>query len=397
MEKLKVLTWRVPRASAADVEAAALPEADREVLLRDLRAAAGAPEMVYVPTCQRVVVTMLDAPEDAAERVRAFYAERLGRQLPDPETHEGFGAFAHLAEVASSLDSLVVGEPQVLGQFKAAAQRCDESGLSGAALRHVHGLVFRAAKAVRHETALFKGKVSLVPLTETLLSEHLREVDRPRVAVVGTGQIGERMVELIKGHYPEAELHVVSRSAERAHEVAAVHDAAGLTLNQFLEQPPARLDVVALALGADAPFLSAKQMEAMALERPLLVLDLAVPRNAEAVDHPVANLRLVQMDDLVRMSEVSKAGRQAEIDAARQVLRRELNRIEAEYEERKLAHDLAELARRFEAVAAERLARATEAGDAVDAKWYDQTVRALLHEATAAVKRAGCRTKGRGE
>lgn len=403
MDGLTVLTWRVPRASAADLEAATLPEADRDALLSELRDAAGAKELAYVPTCQRVVLTLLHAPDDVARRVHAFYADRLRRELPAAETFDGFEAFAHLAEAASSLDSLVVGEPQVLGQFKAAAARADESALAAAGLRHVHSLVFRAAKAVRHETALFKGKVSLVPLTEALLASHLLGVAQPRVAVVGTGQIGEKMVELVRAQHPGADLHVVSRSPERAHEVAAMHDATGHTLKAFLERPPRGLDVLALALGVDAPFVPAAWMAERAAEKPLLVLDLAIPRNAEHVEGDVAGLRLVQMDDLSRMSEAAKAGREAEVATAQAVLARELGVIQVEYEQRKLAHDLALLSQRFQEVAADRLARAREAGLEVDAKWFDQTVRALLHEATGAVKRAGCPPggraggKGRGE
>lgn len=400
MDGLRVLTWRVPRSSADDLEAATLPEADREALLRDLRDASGAKELAYVPTCQRVVLTLLHAPDDAPARVAGFYAGRLGRTLAPPESFDGFDAFAHLAEAASSLDSLVVGEPQVLGQFKAAAARADETGLAGPGLRHVHSLVFRAAKAVRHETALFKGKVSLVPLTEALLASHLETVAHPRVAVVGTGQIGEKMLELVKAQHPRAELHVVSRSTERAHEVAALHDATGHNLKTFLERPPGGLDVLALALGVDAPFVPAAWMRERAAERPLLVLDLAIPRNAEHVEGEVPGLRLVQMDDLSRMSEAAKAGREAEVATARAVLSRELGVIQVEYEQRRLAHDLALLSQRFQEVAQDRLARAREAGLDVDAKWFDQTVRALLHEAAGAVKRAGCppgARKGRGE
>lgn len=396
MDGLRVLTWRVPRAAAADLEAATLPEKDREALLQSLREATGARELVYVPTCQRVVVTLLEPPEDAAARVQRWYAANLGRAPPVPEAFGGIDAFCHLAEAASSLDSLVVGEPQVLGQFKAAQARCDESGLSGPALRHVFSLVFRAAKAVRSETALFRGKVSLVPLTEALVETHLMEVPKPRAAVLGTGQIGEKMVELLRRLRPDVDLHVVSRNVERAHEVAETHGATGHTLARFLDAPPAGLDVLALAMGTDAPLLTAKRLEEMARGKPLLVLDLAIPRNAEAA-YDVPNVRLVQMDELSAMSELAKADRHGELDAARAVLEREMRRIEDEYEARKLAHDLAALNERFRAVSAERLALAggALAQDPDFVKWYEQTVRALLHEATTAVKNAGCerRTK----
>lgn len=398
MDRLIVLTWRVPRANADVLEAATLPEKDAAHILAELRQAAGADEIVYVPTCQRVLLALHGAAEDAPTRLVEAYAKTLGRQVPEPEAFAGYEGFRHLCEVSASLDSLVLGEPQVLGQFKAAAQRCDEAALSSSALRHAFSLVFRTAKAVRSQTELFRGKVSLVPLTETLVETALKDVARPKVAVLGTGQIGEKTIELLR-RFPDVEVHVVSRNLERAHEVAAAIDGVAHRLESFLEEIPDDLDCLALAMRTESPLVSAKTLEALAAKRPLLVLDLALPRNAERPASDVPGLRLVQMDDLSRMSEASRERRAAEYESARAVMERELARVRAEYAQRRLAHDLAHLAQRFDDVARERLVRAAgEAGLAVDdaalGKWYEQTVRALLHEATAAVKKAGCRDAG---
>lgn len=315
--------------------------------------------------------------------------------MPEPEAFRGRAAFHHLAHMAASLDSLVVGEPQILGQVKASAQRSDETGLSSAGLRHVIGLVLRAAKAVRAQTELFKGKVSLVPLTEQLVADHLAGNPRPRAAVFGTGQIGARMIELLR-EYPGVELHVVSRRLERAREVAAPYGAQPHALADMLQQPPpGAFDVVALAMGTDAPILLAEDLARLAGDKRLLALDLAIPRNAEGAG--AANVRLVQMDDLSRLSEEAKRARSDEIDHATRILDAELGRIDAAYAERKLAHDLEALARRFDEVVMERAERAGAEGvDLTDPrarKWYEQTVRALLHEATTAVKKAGCDPK----
>lgn len=387
MDELSVLTWRIPRASTQDVEAATLPNADRTPALLRLRDAIGAREMVYIPTCQRVALVLLHAPENAAERAAEAYRE-LGRQVPTPELHRGRRAFHHLAETAASLDSLVVGEPQILGQVKEAARLSDEAGLSGAGSRHVFNLVLRAAKAVRSDTDLFRGKVSLIPLTEELVETHLASRSSAHVAVLGTGQIGQRMIELAK-KYPQARLHVVSRTLERAREVAGEHDATPHALADILHAPPTRFDLVACAMNADAPILRAEHLLRLCAPGALL-LDLSVPRNIDP-DARVPEARIVQMDDLSRMSQEAKAARQAEIDHARRILDAQLDQIENAYAERKLAHDLADLSRRFEEVAAERLARARAEGiqldDAEARKWFDQTLRALLHEATTTVKK----------
>lgn len=394
MDQLTVLTWRVPRVAAAVVEAATVPEQRRDEAVRALREAAALPQVVYVPTCQRVVFALLNAPDDAAERLRVAYAEKLGRDVPAPERFRGEDAFQHLAEAASSLDSLVVGEPQVLGQFKSAVQRAEESGDCGPALRHVMSLVLRTAKAVRSETALFQGKVSLLPLTVDLVAKHLEGNANPRAAVLGTGQIGLKMLELLR-QVPGMDLHVVSRSLQRAEEISASEGGTPHGLESFLADPPEGIDVLALALPVDAPVLRAEHLARLGRPRDTLVLDLAIPRNVEAPAEPVPGVRIVQMDDLARVSADARAGREAEVAAARLVLDREIARIRAEYAERKLAHDLARLAERFDEVAKERWTKlpAAEAEDPQLAKWYAQTVRALLHEATAAVKRVGCQER----
>lgn len=394
MDELSVLTWRIPDQSAAIVEAATLPETQREETLFHLREALGASEMIYLPTCQRVALVLLHAPPDARERARQAYEKIADRVVPLPAEFRGRAAFHHLAHTAASLDSLVVGEPQILGQVKAAAQRCDETRLSGAGLRHVMGLVLRAAKTVRSQTDLFRGKVSLVPLTEQLVADHLAGNANPRVAVLGTGQIGERMMDLL-GTQVGVQLHVVSRDPGRAHEIAHARRAIAHTLEDFLSNPPVGLDVIALAMNADAPILHAHHLARLAHGRGMLVLDLAIPRNAEAVNVP--DVRLVQMDELSRMSEEAKRARSGEIEHANRILDDELDHIETAYEERKLAHDLEALTRRFHEIADERWANSpgivTTPEDAAARKWYDQTIRALLHEATKAVKNAGCDPK----
>lgn len=393
MDELSVVTWRIPRSDAAILERATLPEAERASLLRRLRDATGARELVYVPTCQRVAVTLLHAPADAPERVRAAYSDLLGRELPEPEAFRGREAFHHLCESASSLDSLVVGEPQVLGQFKDSLQRSEEAGLCEGGMRHVFGLVFRAAKAVRSETDLFRGKVSLIPLTERILDEHLADKPEPRAVILGTGQIGRRMAELLRAKRPGIALHLVSRDAARAREVASTLDATSEGLAEHLARAPEPADVVALAMVAEAPILDAERLRAQARGRDALVLDLALPRNAEAPAEPVPGLRLVQLDELAQMSAERQAERAREVAPARRVLDRELRRIEVAYAERKLARDLHELSRRFAEVQEERWADAPEGlsrDDPAYRKWYEQMVRALLHEATAAVRKAGC-------
>lgn len=394
MDELTVVTWRVPTASTAEVEAATLPEPQRVDVLRRIRDASGAKELAYIPTCQRVLIALLHAPSDAPARIVRAYAASASRDVREPEVFHGRSAFHHLGEVASSLDSLVVGEPQILGQVKDSLQQSDEEGLAGPGMRHIGSLVLRTAKAVRSQTALFRGKVSLIPLTERLIDEHARGKKPLRAVVLGTGQIGERMAQLIRSKRPDAEIHLVSRDAARAAAVAADVAATPHALADFLRDPPGAFDIMACAMTSDAPIVRAELLPRLASADGLLVLDLALPRNTQAPSHAQPGLRLVQMDDLTRLSQEGQAQRAGEIAPARVVLDQELARIEAEYEARKLAHDLAELDQRIQQVGEERWReRPASADEAAQRKWFEQTVRAIQHEATQAIKKAGCRPK----
>lgn len=388
MDAVSLLTWRVPRFDAAAVEAATLADGSLDEALHAVRDELGVQHLYYLATCQRVLWVLQDAPDDAPAALRAAY-RRLGRQVPEPERHRRFAAFGHLCEVASSLDALVPGEPQVLGQVKAALQRCDEAGLLGGDLRHVFDHVLRTAKEVRSGTLLFQGKVSLLPLAEDAMREALDAAGpgEPEVAVLGTGQIGQQAIERVRALRPRALIHVVSRNRLRAHEFAAEHDATGHTLERFLDAPPAGLGLVVAAMRTEAPLLTGTWLARHAAKAPLTVLDLALPRNTERPDD-APRLRLLQMDELTRLSQQARQVRAAATDDARRILDDAVDRVRHEYDLRCHASTLHRLTRRFEEVAETRWAQAhgVDPEDPRTRKWFDQTVRALLHEATAAVK-----------
>lgn len=382
---MTLLAWRTPAVPAATLEAATLPAgADLASFQRALEAKG----LVYLATCQRVTWVLHGAAGDAAARVTALYAG-LGRDVPAPEAFAGFEAFRHLAEVASSLDSLVPGEPQILGQVRQAIASAEGQGLLDNGLRHALDLVLHTAKAVRSQTGLFRGKVSLLPLAQAAIEEALGGQSRPVVAVFGTGEMARRSIETLRQANPLCDLHVVTRSRPRAAalaEGATVHELEG-----FLADPPP-VGLMVLAMDAPRPILPEAWMARHASGRPLTVIDLGMPRNAEAPSAPVPGLRIVQMDDLVRLGEEAKKRRAHEYDEAVRVLEDELDRVRQEYDARCHASALFQLGQRFQEVAERRWTdahRHLDASDAQARKWYEQTVRALLHEAAQAIKSQG--------
>lgn len=382
MDPVTLLTWRVPKADAAILEAATVPECGAGPGLEQMRRRLGVPHLFYLATCQRVIWVLEDAPEDAGCRLQEAYAELWGTDVPAPDRHDRFDAFQHLCTVASSLDALVPGEPQVLGQVRDAVRQCDGEGLLGPGLRHLFDHVLRTAKEVRAQTGLFRGKVSLLPLAEEPVREALSG-PAPTAAVLGTGEIGMRTVRFLRRIAPDVRLQAVSRDDERARAFAAEHDAQPRTLEAFLEAPAP--DLVMCAMDVQRPVLSGGHLASWAEAQPLTVVDLALPRNTERPPG-APDLTLIQMDDLMRRREASLARREAAYADAQRILADAVDRVRHEYDLRCHASTLHRLTRRFEEVAELRWKEAMLAGDDNVRKWYDQTVRALLHEAVEVVK-----------
>ncbi|MHB8632393.1 MAG: glutamyl-tRNA reductase [Thermoplasmatota archaeon] len=391
MDAVTLLTWRSPIADAAVLEHAALAGANLDLQLRATKERLGVSGLGYLATCQRVVWILQEAPADCQAKLLQSYADQGRADLPPPERREGFEAFRQLAEIASSLDSLVPGEPQVLGQVKQAVALCEEAGVLGPDLRHVFDLALRTAKAVRSQTSLFEGKVSLIPLAQDAMRDALKSQQNARAAIVGTGEMAMKAIELLRHIRPEAEIHVASRGRERARMVAERHAVVPHTLDAFLASPPP-VQLLILAMEVEQPILSAAWLTRQAQAGPMTVLDLGLPRNAEAPMHLPQGLHLIQLDDLVALSEQAKTRREAAYEDAMGVLEDELDRVRQEYDARCHASTLFQLSQRFKAVSEERwLAAHPHLGrdDPWARKWYEQTVRALLHEATQAVKTSG--------
>lgn len=388
MEAVTVLTWRAPRCDAQALEMATLHRVEGASLAA-AKGHLGANGLLYLATCQRVIWVLEGCMQNPADLLRKHYVS-LGRDPPAAERHDGFDAFRHLAEVTSSLDSLVPGEPQVLGQVKQAIHDAEAAGVLGNNLRHVFDLVLRTAKAVRAESGLFQGKISLIPLAEQAIQTRLAGPATPAAIVVGTGEMAQKAAQMVRRLRPDAHLHIVSRDILRAQEAADKHGATPWELRDFIDAPPA-MDVLVASMKTLAPIFDSAWLQARCAAQTLTVLDLGMPRNVEPPSSAPANLELIQLDQLVALSEKARQHRDAALEEATRILEDELDRVRHDYDLRCHASTLRQLAERFERVAQQRWESAT----GVDQqnlrlrKWYDQTVRALLHEATLAVKKPG--------
>ena len=278
-------------------------------------------EAVVVSTCNRTEVYAVVGDEPGWEgRLRGWLERERGLEpgwlKPYVYAHRGEGAVRHLLGVASGLDSLVLGEPQILGQTKGAYQAAVRAGVLGRRLSRLFQQAFAAAKQVRSETAIGARPVSVAYAAVSLARQIFASLEGRRALLVGAGE----MIELTARHLAEQGLGgvvVANRSVERARRLAAVHGGEAIALGEIGDHL-AGVDMVVSCTGSELPVLG-KGLVERALRRrrhaPLFMVDLAIPRDIEPEVGELADVYLYGLDDL---REVIEEGRRARAAAAEQ-------------------------------------------------------------------------------
>jgi glutamyl-tRNA reductase len=337
--------------------------ADRELLageggdsLSGYAALDGVDEVVVLSTCYRFeVFAATSCPAAAAISLRQALVQRAGRDLPFFEL-VGEEAFRHLVRVASSLESAIVGEPQVLGQVKEAFARSIDAGVAGAELTAVMNRAFAAAKRVRTETAIGRAGVSWGHAAATLAEKVLGPLAGRRVAVVGAGE----MARLSAQHLREqgAEIVVLNRTLANAEALAAEVGGSARPLDA-LEEELARADVVVSAAPAAPAALEPAAVSRLlaARRRRLVLVDLAVPRAIPVATGRLPDVFLCDVDDLDRVMRAAldvRAGAAAEAEG---IVAAEVAAWAAAEAERRAVPLIREIRTRAAAIAREEVER----------------------------------------
>ena len=291
----------------------------------DLAAVAGLRELAVLCTCNRVEFYGVGSGDGAADSVQAAYCARQRFDVAEFERIRikltGRDAALHLFEVASGLDSQLLGENEIFGQVKeayAAAQAC---GSTGAVLNRLFQKAFQAAKHVRTSTGIGSGRVSVANVAVDLAASIFGSLAVAKVLVLGTGEIGEGTARAFRSR-GAAELAVAGRTPERAAEVAAALSAETVPFGDR-DSSLAHYDIVVCSTAAPSAVLSAAAIAAAMRRRParpLLVIDLALPRDVEASAADLQNVFLYNLDDLARIAERNRMAREAEIARCRAIL-----------------------------------------------------------------------------
>ena len=364
-------------------------------------------DVVLLSTCNRTeVYAHTTRFHPGIDDVRHFLAELAGL---DPDalaeslyTYHDDAAVAHLFGVAAGLDSMIIGEAEILGQVREAWQTAEREATAGQLLARTFRHAVQVGKRARHETGIGRHAVSVSSAAVTLAAERLGSLAGRRVLVLGAGDVGVGMAVALAGA-GVGEIVVANRSPARAQELARRVDGRAISLDE-IPDTLVDADVLLASTGAPDVLIERGDMEAVMTRRDgraLLVVDVAVPRDVDPGVGQVFGITLLDIEALRAFGEQSLEYRRAEIGKVRAIITDELDRFRLERSAREISPLVAALHDRADAIRVGELNRRAARLAALDpaaAEVADAVTRAvvkkLLHEPTVRVKDAAGSARG---
>ena len=283
---------------------------------------------VILSTCNRSEFYTLDIPEDGSEagadQVKKFLVERFGISLLDVDrylyVYRGYECIHHLFRVASSLDSMILGEEQIIGQVRDAYESATTAGTAQGPMAQLFQQALRVGRRVRRETGISRNALSVSRACVELAKSALGDLSDRRVLVVGAGEAGELAAEVlsISG---VSDITVTNRTFQRAEELAVNLSAQALPFDEMAKALQ-ESDIVIGCTGSPGYVLNADLIgDTMAArpDRPLFLIDIAVPRDIDPASAQVKNVFLNDVDDLESATQAAREKKAQEAEWAEEL------------------------------------------------------------------------------
>ncbi|HZP92346.1 MAG TPA: glutamyl-tRNA reductase [Burkholderiales bacterium] len=290
--------------------------------LRDLVEHEPVKEAAIISTCNRTeIYCNANEPSRAVDWLARFHRLKSGVLEPFLYWLPRERAVQHAFRVASGLDSMVIGEPQILGQMKEAVRSAEEAGTLGTVLHKLFQSTFSVAKEVRTRTDIGTSSVSMAAAAVKLAERIYPSVREQRILLVGAGE----MIELCAAHFTAKQPRAVTfanRTREHAEELAGRFGGTTITLNDLPDQLPLH-DIVLSCTASPLPILGKGMIERAVKarrHRPMLMVDLAVPRDIEAEAARLDDVFLYTVDDLGKIVQEGMDLRQAAVEQAEVII-----------------------------------------------------------------------------
>ena len=331
--------------------------------LQELKRRPGFEEGMILSTCNRVEIA-ITCDDTITERaaVDQFLADtrRVERSWVVPYLYrfEDRDAIRHLFRVASSLDSMVVGEPQILGQLKAAYALAKQHGSLSGFLETVVTRAFSVAKRVRSETEIGANAVSVSYTAVELAREIFGSLKDKKVMIVGAGKMSEAAARHLH-RSGVSQIFVTNRTRERAEEMARLFDGKIVDYTAFAGFLP-EVDIVIASSGAPHYILTKADMRKVIearRNRPMFLIDIAVPRNIEPAANELDNVFLYDIDDLQKVVDSNVQDRMKEAAEAETIIAEEVERMVARLNTREVVPTIVSLQEQLENLRAAEVAR----------------------------------------
>jgi len=388
------------------LERMAVGEGQLPKALHDLCTRPNLSEALVLSTCNRTeVYAVAERFHGAYSDIRGFLADFSF--LPPEEfadhlyVHYDTAAVAHLMSVAAGLDSAVLGESEIQGQVKHAWERAREQGAAGQTLNLLLRHALEAGKRARSETGIARNIASVSQAAVAMAGERLGGITGTTVLVVGAGDMGEGMAVALAGA-GAAQVLVANRTPGRAAALAARIGGEPVPLVELPERL-AEADVLLTSTGSRAPIIEPDDVAPIMAGRgrPLLIVDIAMPRDVDPGVGDVEGVTLLDMDDLRRFAALGVAERRREVAAVETILNAEIDRYLGATSAREVAPMIVALRQRAEAVRASELDRFRGRYDDLDPRQLELVeavtrglVAKLLHQPTVVLKDAAGSARG---
>lgn len=384
------------------IDDARLPKALHDVLSRD-----HVSEAVVLSTCNRTeVYVVAEKFHPAFGDLRSFFSELAfvpPEELADHlYVHDAEGAAAHLFRVASGIDSAVVGEAEILGQVRDAWESAQTEGAAGSQLNLLFRHALEVGKRARTETGIGRHVASVSTAAVAMAAEHLGPLEGRSILVLGAGEMADGMVRALVTS-GVTDVRIANRTWENADELAARVGGRAIRLAE-LDTALGEVDLLLTGTGASSMIIEhsdvSRVMRARA-DHPLLVVDVAVPRDVDPASADIPGVTLLDMDDLRRFAEAGLAERRREVASAQRIIDEEVDRFSAVSTAREVAPLISAMHAHGESVRTAEIDRLRARLGDLDDRQLEAVealtrgiVAKLLHEPTIALKDAAGTPKG---
>lgn len=379
------------RTAPLDLREALVFDPDRAAqALRQLRQDYPASECAILSTCNRTEIYIARPIHEppSIDELRDFITRHSGadaQAVRSTSIHrEQDDAATHLFRVSTGLDSMVLGEPQVLGQIKRAYELADRCRTVGPVLHRLFQGAISASKSVRRQTGIDQGRTSVSSVAVAFAKNIFDHFEDKTVLAIGAGEMVKAALASLRRENPRS-LLLINRTHQRATELAEQLDLCGKDHGarswQDMDALLVEADIVVSCTGANEPIVTESRFRPILKKRrgrPLFMLDLAVPRDLDPAIGALRNVYLYNLDDLQQAVEATESGRRELVVQCESLLKSHVERCMGDIRHRDVGRLVKQLRQRLQSIAEEEQGRTTRKLAALNGQTTEQAIEDLL-------------------